>query len=319
MLLGAAVVALGSVAVWAVLGPGAPRSSSSSDDEEGPHTTVAHVASDDCRRDADEYRPELEVVVDAEPTTGLEDGSTISAATDCLGAGASLSVVTCRAGLEWWYDRCDRGAGSQYTVPESGRIEVDVTVSRVLTPPAGQAVDCAAETGACTLMIVSFEDEWGEVPLSFRSGLPEVPVERRGGDVFRFRGGEATPAGAVAVGDEVTLDVTGFEPGEELIVGLCTDGALEDGLLQSCRSLTTGLYDIDDEATQLPPVTDADGRASFTTEVAGSVRPTMARFTDEGDDSGADCTARAGRCLLVVAAAIDLQRLAVFPLEVSPR
>lgn len=264
--------------------------------------------------------PTLDVVVG--PTTDLAEGVDVLVTVADVPEGQPVTVTTCPATQEPIVvaEVCHEAGGPTFTVPHGDRLAVIVPARRVVTPAGEDPIDCAGRAGRCMVIAHLADDRWGREPVSFAAGLPPVElVPERDAPVSDLLPARLTPEGPFAVGDAVEIGAERFQPGEALAIGLCSDDAPVDGLLMTCTALSDNLYDLRDVAESPAVSADATGAVTYRTTTRAGVLP---EIYDQGPgdehEEWVDCTERPGRCVLVVAAEVDLQRSAYLPLTITP-
>lgn len=267
--------------------------------------------------------------VGADPSTGLEDGTVVRVVgagfdpdetiTGDAGGGIIVGVALCLSEADTerrGVDACDTDSGYRYAATPEGVLDVTFPVPRVITV-GGVAYDCAEQAGRCLLVAANASDydNSGGTPLTFREDLPRLE------DAHASSGRAASdqlpifsdPTGPFAPDVRVELAASGFQPGEPLLLATCGAGFADGDDPQTVcepddttdalgalmfRSLPTG-----------GPTAADDGTAVVHLSAAERVRPYA------GD--AIDCTAEAGACVWVVAAAADTKRSAVLPYEIE--
>jgi hypothetical protein len=273
----------------------------------------------------------LEVAV--APQTGLVGGAPVIVTSSAFEPNSIVGVAVClreadteRRGVE----ACDEVQGERFATNAEGELAAGIAVPRVITV-GGRAFDCAATPRRCVVVAADANDydRSGGAPISFAPDLPAVDLVPGGPRPQTDRLPIlAQPPGPVPPGTVLTVTATGFRPDEPVIVAWCTeafelDGPTECEPLDSSAALAAVAFrSLPDE-----PRADADGRV----QVAIEARATIAPFVDEagGADpadppgSGArrdgrwDCRGERPRCAVVVAAAADTKRSAIWPYRLS--
>lgn len=266
------------------------------------------------------------VDVEAAPTEGLADGTTVFVTSRAFAPAHVVGITVClteadteRAGVE----ACDTDAGLRVTVADDGAIRAPYAVPRVITVD-GTAVDCASEPRRCTLVAADAGDydTSGGVALSFAADLPAVdprPAPPRARSVLLP--GSLAPAGPLRGPTTVTATASGFLPGEPLVVGLCSSLFLRAEVWEACvpadDRVDVAMLFLANEVHGDPHRADEHGTAVVDVEVTPRIG------TDDGLASSlaagpTDCTTAPGRCGVVVAAAADTQRSSYIGLTFSP-
>jgi hypothetical protein len=200
----------------------------------------------------------------------------------------------------------------------------------------GEAFDCAERPGRCLLVAADADDydRSGGQPLSFRSGLGTAqlaPVSRRAA-TDRLPA-EAEPGGPFEATTTVTITVSGLQPDEPVLLARCTDRFESEGPVDHCEPLdladAVGALAFRTLSTTAPRST-AEGTITVTIAATPWIVPYRADVGDLEDpgasaaerdgpppEDAVDCTERAGRCSLVVAAAADTKRSAVVPYAIG--
>ena len=155
------------------------------------------------------------------PSTGLRDGDSVSVRAEGFEPGEQVGLVQCarEAGGEVrdqrvGVDGCYIGDYKNITVDADGVAEGTYQVHRLLTTPHTGTVDCAVEAERCMVAMgaLSDYDRSGGHPIVFAEGLAPLDTPTM----------EVTPSEGLADGDEVTVVATGLEPGELLLVEVCS-------------------------------------------------------------------------------------------------
>ena len=182
----------------------------------------------------------------ATPTTGLVDGTPITATATGLPADAYVAIALCPAG-ELAVDRC------VVTYEGVGWTEGDtfaaIVPARTLLPAADGTVDCREE-GACVIAVGLYDGAAGEtrvaasVPLAYDPAAAPAPLPAL----------TVTPAAGLHDLDEVTVAVTGLPAGTFAIVEQCA--ATPFGEYPSCdwESSSYGVAAPDGTLTATLPV-----------------------------------------------------------------
>jgi hypothetical protein len=110
----------------------------------------------------------------------------------------------------------------------AGRPDLAIEVARVIATDQLGLVDCAAAVGRCAVVVWTTQDTSRATayaaPIAFRTELPPIPVPAL-----------AMSDSTVTDGDAVTVTLSGFRPGEDVVVGQCpvaaagaTDASISD-------------------------------------------------------------------------------------------
>ncbi len=258
--------------------------------------------------------------VEVTPRTGLTDGAAVRVRSDAFDADLVVALAVClreadtdRRGV----DACDVDGATRVAVDGAARLDQTVAVPRVITV-AGRAHDCAATPGRCLLVAASASDfdESGGQPLEFAPDLPAVDlVPREGQPTLAPLPASATPSGPYRGRTEVVVTATGLRPHEPVLLARCGDQLPLAAIEDACEPFDemAALFAIGmDQISSGLPTADADGTVVVTMAVAQRVDPYA------GGQPAIDCTSRADRCSLVVAAAADWRRAAIVPYTIAP-
>lgn len=274
------------------------------------------------------------------PRTGLDGGQAVRVTSTAFGAHSVVGVAVClrtadteRKGL----DACDTRSGSRYAVDGAGRLDARFTIPRTITVGA-RTYDCAGRARRCLVVAADADDfdRSGGQTVSFRTGLPEVPLAATPARAVTQRLPVlGSPSGAVRAGSGVTVLATGFAPNEPIAVAWCSDDVDTASSATEACEITDSVAlraVVDHDLADVTLHADARGEVRVTAEARASVAPfgsdvaawVQAMNSEETatiDRSGRPvvlCRERPGRCAIVVAAVADLQRSAVLPYELVP-
>lgn len=267
------------------------------------------------------------------PSHDLTAGQVVTVSSVAFEPDSIVGVAVCLKQADTRHEgveACDKSSGSRYAADHQGRVVGHFRIPRVITV-AGNAFDCAEATTHCLVVAADSRDfdRSGGQPISFRPGLPTVPLEPGPGRPQTDHLPVVGPTGAVPAGEPMHLQARGFEPGEPVLVAWCTSRFAELGPTETCEpqraadalsalmvgsvagirsragSDGTVSLSIPAQADVLPYVDDPDAGSSTTGRAGRTRRP---RSTD--------CT-KPGRCLVVIAAAADTKRSAVWGYRVE--
>ena len=245
-------------------------------------------------------RDSIQLPVAVEPSSGLDDGDTVTVSSTGFVPGEQVGIVQCateaggetrdqRAGI----DGCDLGRVEYAEADADGRATGTFTVRRVLTTPVTGTVDCAeAERCIVAMGAISDYDRSGGFGLAFAGGgepidIPTVTV---------------TPAEGLADGDVVHVEGEGFAPDALLGLSVCSvdpSGCWNTGEEHrlsgdELADLGYGDHGMDAEVLHIGLRSDGDGR------VQGDVP--VWRFLP-GTTAGTYIDCAVSRCALRLAAA----------------
>ncbi|MCB0977027.1 MAG: hypothetical protein KDB02_06170 [Acidimicrobiales bacterium] len=204
---------------------------------------------------------------------------------------------------------CDTDGGRRFVVGNDGRFSASFPVRRIITVQ-GKAYDCAKVVRGCFVVAADARDfdRSGGQRITFVGGLPPVALVPSHGRVTSLRlpvTVDASPP--FKAGQKVKVRAEGFVPSEPLMAAWCTDRLIADGPTQSCKPVSTqeaftAVFGGTLEGFELHA--DEKGRVVTTMEILASVKP----FVGE---TATPCSGR-NHCYLVIAAAADTQRSAIF-------
>ena len=243
----------------------------------------------------DDLQPDQEVRV---RSTAFE-ANTIVGIAQCLPAADRDS-----AGI----GACDVEGGAGYAVGPDGTLDVPFAVRRIITVD-DEAHDCATVEGGCLVVAADANDRnrSGGQAISFAEGLPPAvpqPVEGRAPTLLLPITADASPP--IPAGQEVTLEASGFVPGEPMLLAWCTAEVEQRGPVDTCEPEDTtaaGNSLLGNRVDGIDRRAGEGGTYSATLPARAVVRPTLG-------DGEQRCT-EAEPCAFVVAAAADPQRSAI--------
>jgi hypothetical protein len=259
-----------------------------------------------------------ELAVAVAPAEKLDDGSPVFVTSSAFRPNELVGVAVCLAAdIDRGIDACDTVSSTRYFTDSDGRLAVRFAVPRVITV-GKDAYDCADVPERCLVVAAAEEDRnrSGGVAVSFREALPRVVLtpETKRPQTDRLPV-TAAPSGPLAPKTRVTVTARGFQPGEPVVVGRCSNRFASKGIT-ACEPVGSS----GDVVVLLTHEPDADTRRA---DENGNVvvEITLAAEVSEissGSDTPVDCAERPGRCTIVVAAAADTRRSAVLPYTLTP-
>lgn len=247
------------------------------------------------------------LAITVQPASGLRDRQQVRVTSSAFGHLVGVAVClqeadTKRRGV----DACDTVHGSRYFAKENGGLDVTYRVPRVISV-GGRAYDCATRPRRCLVVAADADDynESGGQPVTFRSGLPPaVLVAQAQRDVTNRLPVIVQPEGSLRAGQQLTVDVAGFQPGEPLLITWCTRSVYET------RSLLdlVGICDVTPASFDLVAL---GKRSSAAYHADGSGHVHVVRHVPMTTDASKGCSSNSDVCVFVVAAGADTQRSAL--------
>jgi lysophospholipase L1-like esterase len=158
-------------------------------------------------------------MISVTPSTGLDDGQTVTVSGSHFDAGGQVTFAECPAGANEFFE-CDFDVEQTATASASGTFSVPYPVARILTNteggPGGGSVDCAVQ--GCELAALSnfTEAVTASVPLAFDPTVPPLPplnltLKLKSSGTVQSDGG-ATVSGTMSCSTKtpvtVSIDVT---------------------------------------------------------------------------------------------------------------